>query len=241
MRNSFLLYIDSCDIFDMLNDEQAGKLIRAIIHYQKNKELPELDFALKIAITPFLNQFKRDCEKYSKEVKVSSEKGKLGNLKRWHVDLYKKVIDNQLDIDEAMVIAKHRPPIVSDRPRTPPIPKSHDSDSVSDNDSVINNYQYNNFVLDFQKIVGKQMRGNEKTQKMFSARLKEGFTQEQFCRAITNCKNDKWHIENPQYLTIEFILRNDKLEKYLNIVPEPTKSTGLTLEQAQARMRGELI
>jgi len=241
MRNSFLLYIDSCDIFDMLNDEQAGKLIRAIIHYQKNKELPELDFALKIAITPFLNQFKRDCEKYSKEVKVSSEKGKLGNLKRWHVDLYKKVIDNQLDIDEAMVIAKHRPPIVSDRPRTPPIPKSHDSDSVSDNDSVINNYQYNNFVLDFQKIVGKQMRGNEKTQKMFSARLKEGFTQEQFCRAITNCKNDKWHIENPQYLTIEFILRNDKLEKYLNIVPEQTKPTGLTLEQAQARMRGELI
>lgn len=103
------------------------------------------------------------------------------------------------------------------------------------------NYQYSDFVLDFQKIVGKQMRGNDKTQKMFSARLKEGFTKEQFCRAITNCKNDKWHIENPQYLTIEFILRNDKLEKYLNIVPEPTKPTGLTLEQAQARMRGELI
>ena len=103
------------------------------------------------------------------------------------------------------------------------------------------NYQYSDFVLDFQKIVGKQMKGNEKTQKMFSARLKEGFTKEQFCRAIANCKNDKWHIENPQYLTIEFILRNDKLEKYLNIVPEPTKPTGLTLEQAQARMRGELI
>jgi uncharacterized phage protein (TIGR02220 family) len=103
------------------------------------------------------------------------------------------------------------------------------------------NYQYDDFILDFQSIVGKQMRGNEKTKSSFSARLKEGFTKEQFCRAITNCKNDKWHIENPQYLTIEFILRNDKLEKYLNIVPEQTKSTGLTLEQAQARMRGELI
>ena len=85
------------------------------------------------------------------------------------------------------------------------------------------------------------MRGNDKTKSSFAARLKEGFTKEQICRAITNCKNDKYHIENPQYLTIEFILRNDKLEKYLNIVPEPTKPTGLTLEQAQARMRGELI
>jgi uncharacterized phage protein (TIGR02220 family) len=240
MRKSFILHKDSLAVVKELTKDQKADLFDAIIDYQDGKEVT-LTGLMKAIFIPFKNQFDRDNERFFNEVKISSDKGKLGNLKRWHNDLYEQVIENQLDIEEAIVIAKHRPPIVSDKTNRQASPKSLKNDSKNDNDNVNNNYQYNNFVLDFQKIVGKQMRGNEKTQKMFSARLKEGFTQEQFCRAITNCKNDKWHIENPQYLTIEFILRNDKLEKYLNIVPEQTKPTGLTLEQAQARMRGELI
>jgi uncharacterized phage protein (TIGR02220 family) len=240
MRKSFILHKDSLAVTKELTKDQKADLFDAIIDYQDGKEIA-LTGLMKAVFIPFKNQFERDNERFYNEVKVSSDKGKLGNLKRWHTDLYTKVIENQLDIDEAIDIAKHRPPIVSDKPNRQASPKSLKNDSKNDNDNDNINYQYDNFVLDFQKIVGKQMKGNEKTQKMFLARLKEDFTKEQFCRAITNCKNDKWHIENPQYLTIEFILRNDKLEKYLNIVPEPTKSTGLTLEQAQARMRGDLI
>lgn len=109
-------------------------------------------------------------------------------------------------------------------------------------------YTYDDFVSDFQSIVGKKMKGNDKTKNSFSARLKEGFTKEQFCAAMINCKKDKYHMENPHFLTIEFILRNDKLEKFLNIDPPKGisnvvigKVSGLTLEQAQARMRGEEI
>jgi uncharacterized phage protein (TIGR02220 family) len=240
MRKSFILHKDSLAVVKELTKDQKADFLDAIVDYQNGDEV-KLTGLMKAVFLPFKNQFDRDNDRFLNEVKISSDKGKLGNLKRWHNDLYEQVIDNQLDIEEAISIAKHRPPTVSDKPNRQASPKSLKNDSKNDNDNINNNYQYNNFVLDFQKIVGKQMRGNEKTQKMFSARLKEGFTQEQFCRAITNCKNDKWHIENPQYLTIEFILRNDKLEKYLNIVPEQTKPTGLTLEQAQARMRGELI
>jgi len=38
--------------------------------------------------------------------KESSEKGKLGNLKRWHKDLYNKVISKEIGVEEAWLIAK---------------------------------------------------------------------------------------------------------------------------------------
>lgn len=37
--------------------------------------------------------------------KESSEKGKLGNLKRWHKDLYNKVIKNEITLVDALLIA----------------------------------------------------------------------------------------------------------------------------------------
>ena len=57
---------------------------------------------------------------------------------------------------------------------------------------------------------------DEKTKRQLKARLKEGFTVADFETAIKNCLTDKYHIENPQYLTPEFITRADKLQKYLN-------------------------
>lgn len=61
---------------------------------------------------------------------------------------------------------------------------------------------------------------------MFRARLKEGYTTEQIIQAVQNCFNDQYHKENPNYLTPEFILRNDKLDKYVNYT-KVTTSTGV--------------
>jgi len=58
---------------------------------------------------------------------------------------------------------------------------------------------------------------DDKTKRQINARLKEGFTIEDILTATLNCKKDKYHIENPQYLTPEFITRADKLQKFLNI------------------------
>jgi hypothetical protein len=51
--------------------------------------------------------------------------------------------------------------------------------------------------------------------------MKEGYSLSDFETAIKNCKNDKYHIENPQYLTPEFITRADKLQKFLNVTSVP--------------------
>jgi hypothetical protein len=60
---------------------------------------------------------------------------------------------------------------------------------------------------------------SSKSEKNIKSRLKQGFTIEDIKRAIVNCSKNKYHIENPQYLTLEFITRADSLEKYLNVAP----------------------
>jgi uncharacterized phage protein (TIGR02220 family) len=75
----------------------------------------------------------------------------------------------------------------------------------------------------FNKTTGKNLRLiNPKTKAQFLTRLKEGYTKEDIMKAIINCSVDKYHIENPKYLTPEFISRADKIEKYANATNKPT-------------------
>lgn len=62
MKKSFILHIDSLSILAKMPDDMAGKFIKLIYHFQLTGELLEMDFALEMAITPFINQFERDNE-----------------------------------------------------------------------------------------------------------------------------------------------------------------------------------
>lgn len=72
-------------------------------------------------------------------------------------------------------------------------------------------------LLDFfNQVTGKKCRiVPEKAKRQFKARLKENFTKDDIANAIQNCYNDKYHKEtNHEYLTLEFISRADKLERF---------------------------
>lgn len=81
-KKSFIIHNDSLDILDELTDEQAGKLFKAISCYQKTGQISQDDQLVKIAIVPFINQFKRDEEKYLNIV----ERNKINISKRWSKD-----------------------------------------------------------------------------------------------------------------------------------------------------------
>lgn len=78
MRKSFILHLDSLCILDEMTNEQAGEFIKAIYHYQITGELPKLDFAIKMAIMPFVNQFIRDEEKYNSFIDKQKGNGLKG-------------------------------------------------------------------------------------------------------------------------------------------------------------------
>lgn len=76
--------------------------------------------------------------------------------------------------------------------------------------------EYKECIIMFNKITGRNFKGTDKSKKQFNARIEEGFTLNDFEKAITNCSNDEWHKQNTKYLTPEFITRADKLQMYLN-------------------------
>ena len=81
MKKSFILYIDSLNILSDLNTQQAGELFMAIYNYHLSGEMPS-EFWLKIALTPFINQWERDLEKWNKTVEARKESGRKGGLSK---------------------------------------------------------------------------------------------------------------------------------------------------------------
>jgi hypothetical protein len=82
-KKSFLLYIDSLVILDKMNDEQAGKLFKLIYQFQTTGNANTDDFGLDMALTPFINQFKRDIEKYNDIASKNSDNGIKSSLTKF--------------------------------------------------------------------------------------------------------------------------------------------------------------
>lgn len=80
-KKGFLLYADQRGIFEKLDNEQAGKLIKHIFSYV-NDEDPKGDFVTELAFESIKNQLKRDLKKYDKIRAKRSEAGKKSAEKR---------------------------------------------------------------------------------------------------------------------------------------------------------------
>ncbi len=80
-KKSFLLHIDSLDILDDLTNGQAGVLFKAIKAYQHGDDFP-LDSIVKVAFSPFKNQFLRDDEKYKKTCERRAIAGSKGGKQK---------------------------------------------------------------------------------------------------------------------------------------------------------------
>jgi uncharacterized phage protein (TIGR02220 family) len=83
-----------------------------------------------------------------------------------------------------------------------------------------NNNIYIEFVNSFNKIVGSNHRATKKVSHKFNARIKEGYKPEDIIKAVKRAKENDFLMgknENKKrYLTPEYILREDKLDEWLN-------------------------
>lgn len=61
-----------------MDNETAGIFIKLIYQYQLTGEIPELDFGMDMAITPFINQFIRDDGKWDEFIDKQRQNGAKG-------------------------------------------------------------------------------------------------------------------------------------------------------------------
>ena len=115
---------------------------------------------------------------------------------------------------------------------TPPTAQVEEKEKVKEKQEeevkeILNPINWDILLSYFNKATKKKSRSiPEKVKKAFLARLKEGYTKEDISLAIRNCYNDSYHIETKhKYLTLEFISRADKMDKFCNIEGVNTSKT----------------
>lgn len=78
-RKSFVFYYDWRYPLQMLNDEEKGKLLMALLDYSETGVLPEnMPNVLKMAFSFMQAQLDRDREKYEKRCKLNRDIGVTG-------------------------------------------------------------------------------------------------------------------------------------------------------------------
>lgn len=143
------------------------------------------------------------------EFKGISEKRSKAAKKRW-----KRTTDNQGVNASALRVDSKSNAIREDKIREK---KRKEEKSTMSETKVSLEIDFKKLLIFFNSTTNKNCRViNTKTKNQFKARLKEGYTKEDIQNAIVNCSNDQYHRENPKYLTLEFISRADKLDKYSN-------------------------
>jgi hypothetical protein len=107
-KKSFVLYSDGQGLVNQLPDELAGRLFKHIYAYVNDENPVSNEILLNIAFEPIKMQLKRDLIKWEDKKESKRDAGVIGNLKRWHKDLYDKVKAGLIEVEEAQSIAKYR-------------------------------------------------------------------------------------------------------------------------------------
>lgn len=83
----FFTYFHHEDTLNVLSDEQAGKLYKALLHYGNTGELPDFDnMGLTVAFTIFRTEIDYNFERYSEICEKRREAGKKGGRPKKSAD-----------------------------------------------------------------------------------------------------------------------------------------------------------
>ncbi len=80
-KKSFILYVDQIHLFEGLDDDEAGRLIKHIFKYVNDLNPEFEDKITRIAFEPIKQQLKRDLIRWGEKKVVRSESGRLGGIK----------------------------------------------------------------------------------------------------------------------------------------------------------------
>lgn len=107
-KKSIIVYADWIDKFECLSDDEAGRLIKHFFRYVNDFDPVAPDRLTEVSFVDIKQALKRDLKKWEVLKSHRSESGFIGNLKRWHPDLYSQLVEGEIDLDKAKIIANNR-------------------------------------------------------------------------------------------------------------------------------------
>lgn len=140
-KKSFLMYADLLHTIKRMPDDKAGLLFKHILEYVNDLNPITDDLIVELTFEPIKQQLKRDLLKWDKNKVDKSINGRMGNLKRYNLDIYNMIINEQITLDNGEILAKSRKTSLSDSLPSPPVAKLAVTDTVTVTvtDNVINN------------------------------------------------------------------------------------------------------
>lgn len=214
MKDSFILYTAQKAMIDKLTDEQAGKLIKAIFSYvENNEENPELDFALDLVFTSFKISLDKDKKKYEETCEARARAGSKGGKQK--VANQAKGSKSKQNKQKVANQADYEYEYDSSYEEEKKIKKENDFSFIASE------------IIDFLNTQsGCSYKANTKaTQDHIRARLKEGYTVDDFKKVIAS-KATEWG-NNPkmrQYIRPNTLFAG-KFESYLQEALQNEKQT----------------
>lgn len=131
-KKGFILYKDLIHTVEKMPDDKAGQLLKHILSYVNDKNPETDDLIIQLTFEPIKQQLKRDLKKYKNSLEGKSNAGKIGNLKRWHNDLFQDYDSGKITLDEALLIAENRKQSHSDTLQSQTITEIAVKDKVID-------------------------------------------------------------------------------------------------------------
>jgi len=169
----------------------------------------------------FLDVQFAEIEEVSKD---KSKSGVIGNLKRWHSDVYKRFKAKEISLEEALIIAQQS--------HTDSTTIAQQSQNIAEKRREEKNREENT-LIDFEKFTDwfnlrrtqyleipsniKRLTHSEKTT---LALLKLDYTKEDFELAMHNLCNDDWANKNNQVLC-SYFLQTKIFNKFLSVEKRP--------------------
>jgi len=165
-KKGFILYCDLIHMIEQLPNDKAGELFKHILRYVNDQNPVTDDLITNITFEPIKQQLKRDLKQWEDSISVKSISGKLGNLKRWNIDLYNQVLAKTISIEDAEIIANSRKVSHTDNLPSHPIAKIAVTDTVTD--TVTEEIKHSVFDFDsFWKMYAKSS-DKEKCKKAYA-------------------------------------------------------------------------
>ncbi|RAJ28910.1 DUF6291 domain-containing protein [Pedobacter cryoconitis] len=218
-KKSFILYADLIHTVSLMPNDKAGMFFKTILDYVNDIEPVIEELALALAFEPVKRQIERDSAKWEKTKGVRSVSGKLGGIKSGEVRRRKREAEayepnasltKQAEVNEPVNVNGTVNGIPNSKVITPVVPTA--------------SIDFEKFIDGFNAIAKRKFKVTDTVKTSLKARLKK-YTRKEIVAAIANAHKDKYHIDTKfKYLTPEFILRESKLEKFIN-QPEETKAT----------------